>query len=811
MRETILRRRTRISEIQVKGPSRELLRLQLEARERSESQQRVTWPDNYSGIGGEPVPEASRAASAKSTSKASSKHSSLCSFCGKTFDRRAALSTHLKSCPSKSSSSSGGRGVVASVGTRLSEADSRTSAMLENEESNSNSTDSFMAMLNREKSIQAKILEQEQQMAMLKPVVPATTTYCRGAGDKAPDGIDCQPELNKNKRKRAVVRKALQEHSSAEDLDRDDHWDVIFDTLDKSLVDDSVDLAENGTETNLNDNGDSVKIKKVKLSLDDDALTTDCTICDRKFANLSNLRRHVAMFHYREKKFGCKLCQFRAFRKVDVINHLTIVHKMNCDKEDSLSYVKSIVLDKNKFTAEKDKAIADAMLKMQQKLPVDIGADEDLIDDSGSNLDTSVETNDIIIPMIMTEDLDESMLLEDIEEYVEKQESTLEVKLEKSPVKNVSPSLTQTAAQQDPLSDQQVRVKRRGRPKGSTKLSTQKQILAALTPAPYSPESSEPPPKPSKSTKLVRHTSSNSSSSEEQSARRPVRNRIKPVNKDFVYDMSNLLMADDIPFAPILGRPPKRKPIEPAVATSPEEDFVMPTVSNDTSVTKTTGLTEYPPIVQIKGAAMAMAQRLVSNNRASFNRQPEIPVERPIIPAKIIALRRSVGSDWHIMQTPCPKPLLRRASNEQLFEKITRKKQAFDKMNNANRSAKSARDHSSDLPVDSNISQRHSLPATLTQSPAPLIDLNILDELLKSREPNHEQFVVGSLEMAVVKPLSPNMNNNNFSGTQRQRMPQAGDSAPRRKTLVERLAEIKTKKIQENMKKLNISNGDENQ
>lgn len=74
MRDSILKRRTRIDEVQVKGPSRELARLQTE-KERVDSQNKA-WLDNLEDN--------------ESNSK------NVCLFCGRQFERRAVLLSHHK-------------------------------------------------------------------------------------------------------------------------------------------------------------------------------------------------------------------------------------------------------------------------------------------------------------------------------------------------------------------------------------------------------------------------------------------------------------------------------------------------------------------------------------------------------------------------------------------------------------------------------------------------------------------------------------------------------------------------------------------
>lgn len=74
MRDSILKRRTRIDEVQVKGPSRELARLQSD-KERADSQNKA-WLDNLEDN--------------------DNICKNICLFCGRQFDRRAVLLSHHK-------------------------------------------------------------------------------------------------------------------------------------------------------------------------------------------------------------------------------------------------------------------------------------------------------------------------------------------------------------------------------------------------------------------------------------------------------------------------------------------------------------------------------------------------------------------------------------------------------------------------------------------------------------------------------------------------------------------------------------------
>lgn len=85
-----------------------------------------------------------------------------------------------------------------------------------------------------------------------------------------------------------------------------------------------------------------VNKQKNKQKINAKFLPCLCKICNKHFNALCNLRRHISMFHYRTRKFGCKLCDYRAYRKYDVINHLGHVHKIMGEKETiSVEYIET--------------------------------------------------------------------------------------------------------------------------------------------------------------------------------------------------------------------------------------------------------------------------------------------------------------------------------------------------------------------------------------------------------------------------------------------------------------------------------------
>ncbi|XP_063705080.1 zinc finger protein 800 [Culicoides brevitarsis] len=121
--------------------------------------------------------------------------------------------------------------------------------------------------------------------------------------------------------------------------------------------------------------------------------------------------------------------------------------------------------------------------------------------------------------------------------------------------------------------------------------------------------------------------------------RRPTRNRIKPVCKDFVYDLNKIIKQEaeqhrEQQNQQLLypSRTRGRKSLENTPAKEEISETDKENVLDDGKSIK---------ISEISGAALKMAQIEVMNQRACFHKPPEIPAERPFIPAKVSTPRRS--------------------------------------------------------------------------------------------------------------------------------------------------------------------------
>lgn len=566
MREAIYKRRVRIDEVQTKGPSRELARLQTD-KERRDAENKA-WLDNIERIDNSP----------------------MCTYCGKTFERKAVLNTHLNNCQMKNKMSNlvSEKSSTATLLNRDSppfqiknkfsnlvgekpSATSRVSPILVNSVSNG---------IPPKLSIKQLVVEDSKLNSNSNSVDSFDLEQKYDINGDSKDSIDMieikeEPcgGTGQNRRKRRKPPKVLTRN---DDVDSDT-LNEMFANLGKNTdelslktvcLDNLTRAAENEEKPIENTHikkidknptevtaATAVVVKtepKQRVNPNMKTLPCFCKICHKRFDALSNLRRHISMFHYRSRKFGCKLCDYRAFRKYDVVNHLGSSHSISGDKETTLEFVR--VFEEKYF---KD------------------GVEEDIV--------------------VITD--------------------TENVPKENKPEE-----------------------KRQRRSRGSAKIiaTTSRQAVALRAP-------SEP--------KMTRSSSQLSLSSTDDSIpnKRPIRNRVKPVNKDFVYDLSNLLKKDMIFAERESMRSLKRRNTNSVVNddSTQETQFSSPSVTPSPPVIIDSQQKTFEYVLTkdlIQGAAQKLAQRMVCQGMAALATLPEIPTQRPLMRSRLLSVFRSCGS-----------------------------------------------------------------------------------------------------------------------------------------------------------------------
>lgn len=569
MRDSILKRCVRIDEVQTRGPSRELARLQTDNEKRHAENK--AWM-NKSDL---------------------SNSSPMCAYCGKTFERKAVLTTHLNNCPMKNK-------CPGPQTRRFTEMANSTSNCR-----NGNDQPRTPSILN---GYDLNELRDIKELDLNNP-----DEYMSLSGAPSRDGSP----VNKRKRKRTC--KVLQGADSMADASESLNelfWSINNSSENMALK--TVSLHKSPSSTPPPDTKsdsqkqDQIVEKNDKSPESESALKSHkqvsfyCRICVKKFDVLSNLRRHISMFHYRKRKFGCKLCDYRAFRKYDVINHLNSNHSITGEREEVLHYV---IVKESKGERNEE------------------NIDADVIIDENGTLDVEVSPKNV------------------------------EKRRRRTKVKEPSKSPAESPPRETPV---------------NTEVKNESKFTR--TPSNLS-------------------LSSNEEGSSSSLSKRPIRNRVKPVNKDFVYDLSNLLKKDMV----LSEKTQRRRNTQCFLDDSSRDSTTPPTLSNgDTSPqAETTEVPRNPNInPNIKGAALIMAHAAVSSFSACFHKPPELPAERPSIITRIVpAVTDSKSSEWSLLKPPES----RRSSDDNIFQSVGKKRRQ-DASTNSNANTKTASSISEILP-----------------------------------------------------------------------------------------------------------------
>ncbi|KAH8344018.1 hypothetical protein KR084_003162 [Drosophila pseudotakahashii] len=489
MRNTILKRRVQQGDIQPKGPCRELKRLQLS--------------DDVVGYVPEPL-------------DASGEHRkimSLCIYCEKSFERRAALSTHLLNCRAKQEA-------LAKPAPSVKKLKAKS-----NESSLDVPDDDATASIDLPKNEPIK-REEITLNEMFADLPEPNDSFASGLHTVSLDQLNLGNESD-----------------SASD--------------EASNTDEEHDLAPGaGPESNADQEDVKGKTKKKRNVPAEKQLRCRCKICHKQFNALGNLRRHISMFHYRARRFGCNLCEYRAFRRYDIVNHLGFTHKIEGDRD--------------KLTEQ------------------------------------YVSTHEC---EYSRDDVDADIILLDQEEEltVTEKEAKPPIKTYERRLKRVK-TITESVGDVRPISPTTVIKEEPGQ------------------------ESIESTPTPSKKRRKSR-TQISPESGEHSHEKRPIRKRVKAVNKDFVYDL--------VSFKPDGSG---QQPVALAVESMRAKLRRPATGNNDESKHKQCEayITEAKK-PQVLGITRRIMLELVSQGLAVSATLPELPSERPMIRPRLISHTRSEG------------------------------------------------------------------------------------------------------------------------------------------------------------------------
>lgn len=593
------------------------------------------------------------------------------------------------------------------------------------------------------------------------------------------------------------------------------HTNIDTDSNSNSKIDNveiKTEDATNGAKDEKRTRATSVGSQKTNASDAKPKLTSShCKYCFKKFSNASNLRRHITMSHFGPKNFTCNLCTFRGRRKSDILGHMRTKHEYNAERSGTLKFGNEKPMPKTpsqgSFSRRKDKH-TEVLQDDQEEIYIDSGSFmlEETIDQFKLSLDASQENSNI----------------DDV-------------------VSHTNETADETLTEESALSKQNSNLKRKGRPK------VNEPIVKKVNRTPAVVDKKECKSVP---------------------ARRPVRNRIMPVKKDFVYDLSTLLKKDykdfhddtqkdhtstqttaahseqhsvqlqlptqtvpqpQPPSSPtqppplvthqiksntnasmtIDNKTPKRRNVLPNATESRDTEPQRPSdqKKNEISMETTQEKSQTPEnpstqnttsIDSIKGAADAMAEQAVKANRAVFSKPPELPTERPAT----VPQRCGTMKDWPVLKSPSAIFANYKSKFPNLkVPGIKRKKRSCLLKMHKNRL------HDKHNKIETNgtntNSRYKSNDTEQTSQEIVKISSKLVDKIhlqCTQNESDTTKTAVQSNNVAV--KITPS------SKQQHTAPPTTTTTTPRRMTLLERLAENKTKKLNESLSRMSIANTD---
>lgn len=703
MRDSILKRRTRIDEIQTKGPSRELARLQT-CQEKADAQNKA-WLENLENI------DASVAVN-------------VCTFCGKRFDRRVVLLSHSKVCQQKYKS-----------------------------------TETV--------TLTKKAVDEENGVMDTDSIETNISCWPSTILDDSSNSIDTETYLgqsstvNKRKRNRALKSNTKDKHVETDDDIDDQEFTKGAEKIDRpAITSGELEVFDSGNTTTWNIIDPETKmnictIKEIKQEgipplkkstnsekcKEKETSSSNCKYCHKNFSNPSNLRRHITMLHVRQRKFGCLLCkEFRAFRKTDVIQHINTAHEFSGKKASVTDYISE--------KADTTSSFQPAQNRRKNKHTAVLKDDEVQVILEPDDIETS---NSTPFPDAVSD-------------------SSNIVSTENSTNSTDKPILGEVT------SDQHNSIKRKGRPKNIAKRRSSQKI-------------------------------ERSASADTNVARRPVRNRTMPVKKDFVYDLSNLLKKDAALYSfKEHHLPPEESQEKLNSAATQQQKKRRNTIQGNTSAVeseKANGIEEITcsaevsnaeesETTRVKGAADVMATLAVNSNRAIFSKPPKLPTERPLCRTLKHKPGRSFDSiairNWPILKRPMRGGL--KPKTNSLNTTVNNFRHVLKRRKNC---ASVIRQLATANRCTSSVADTSKVNGNSDETP---------EKIIKISTKIADKIQLKYAEKADEKLKQPKTASDTIKQTGQVIKTVVSELPKRRMTLLERLAENKTKKMRESMSKI---------
>jgi hypothetical protein len=334
---------------------------------------------------------------------------------------------------------------------------------------------------------------------------------------------------NVNKRKRKRTSKVKKEESEEKESSNSVDWNLDdeeekkkLENIKKEIIEDEYKKSANSSANDLMNVSDIQEEAREDDDEDSSALVIDekvdenpfkCPTCEKVFPTDDKLKYHLTTYHSRQKRFKCKMCEYQGYRKKDTINHLSYVHNVSADKDSLENYMESVMKAVDEESLAKQNELKKNQLKIKRKL-----AREKL-------KMNGIKVEEVPAPEVKLET----------------------VKMEVPEPPKIEFKVPQTTDSTPPPKPQKPRRKSLHTsilipPETDTTDEAAVMKIPKMFIKTKSPQPGQSLLNISKYGKVVKRSSTGDT--KEGNTQRPIRNRIKPVRQDFLYDLSDLLKKD---------------------------------------------------------------------------------------------------------------------------------------------------------------------------------------------------------------------------------------------------------------------------